>query len=64
MVRHRIEEVTLAWIDIGNKYWDVLYASIHPDGTEQRWVSRAVQAQDEIDAYNIVAKRLAKQEQD
>lgn len=58
MVKATIEEVKLAWKDNGNKMWNVHYT--REDGTG--WIMRHW-AKDEIDAYNIATKYLAKEEQ-
>lgn len=58
MVRATIDEVKLAWTDQGNKMWNILFT--REDGS--RWMHRTF-ARDEIDAYNIATKYLAKEEQ-
>lgn len=53
MVRYTIDEVELAWTDMGKKMWNVRY--VRDDGTG--WVMRHW-ARDELDAYTIAMKRL------
>lgn len=58
MVRATIEEVKLAWTDNGRKMFNILLT--REDGS--RWIMRHW-AKDEIDAYNIATKYIAKEEQ-
>lgn len=51
---YKITEVKLAWTDMGNKMWNV-HATRLTDNT--KWAMRTW-AKDEIDAYNIAAKKL------
>ena len=48
-----IDEVKLAWTDIGHKMWNVYFT--RADGTQ--WVMRHW-ARDELDAYVIAMKKL------
>lgn len=50
---YTIEEVSLAWTDMGNKMWNVRF--VRNDGTG--WVMRHW-AKDELDAYKIATEKL------
>ena len=54
MVRYTVDGVELAWVDMGNKMFNVYL--IRDDGT--RWVQR-LRAKDEIEAYTLAMKEQA-----
>jgi hypothetical protein len=51
VVKYEIDEVKLAWVDMGNKMFNVHLT--REDGT--KWVQR-IRAKDEIEAYTLVMK--------
>lgn len=54
MVKYRVDEVKLAWVDNGHKMWNVRISRVS-DNTE--WTLRTW-ARDEIDAYHLALKKL------
>ena len=54
MVKYTVDGVELAWVDMGNKMFNVYLK--REDGT--KW-TRRLWAKDEIDAYNLVMKEQA-----
>lgn len=58
MVKYTIDEVELAWTDMGKKMWFVFVVHENGDrGYFKLW------ARDELDAYNIINKQLLEREQ-
>jgi hypothetical protein len=58
VVKYTVDEVKLAWTDMGNKMFGVHLT--REDGT--KWYLR-IRAKDEIEAYTLGLKQVAKKEQ-
>lgn len=54
MVKVSIDGVKLAWVDNGQKMWDIMWTRLD-DGTQ--WTMRHW-ARDELDAYKIAIRKL------
>jgi len=54
VVKYRVDEVKLAWVDNGHKMWNVRVSRVSDD---TKWALRTW-ARDELDAYNLALKKL------
>jgi len=52
VVKYRVDEVKLAWVDNGHKMWNVRVSRVSDD---TKWALRTW-ARDELDAYNLPLK--------